>query len=86
MAILIVCGGLVAGSVFAGLFEKSAVAKDIEQPLTADEMKALAQRGAYIAVAADCYACHTAKGGAAWAGGLPMQTPFGTIYSSNISS
>jgi len=86
MAILIVCGGLVAGSVFAGLFEKSAVAKDIEQPLTADQMKVLAQRGAYIAVAADCYACHTAKGGAAWAGGLPMQTPFGTIYSSNISS
>ena len=85
-AILIVCGGLAAGSVFAGLFEKSVVAKDVEQPLTADQMKALAQRGAYIAVAADCYACHTAKGGAAWAGGLPMQTPFGTIYSSNISS
>jgi mono/diheme cytochrome c family protein len=61
------------------------VAKDIDQPLSAGQMKTLAERGAYVAVAADCYACHTAKGGAPWAGGLPLQTPFGTIYASNIS-
>lgn len=85
VAILVVCGGIVAGGIFAGLFEKSVVARDIEQPLSADQMKTLADRGAYVAVAADCYACHTAKGGAAWAGGLPFQTPFGTIYASNIS-
>ena len=85
VAILAVLGVIVAGSIFAGLFEKSVVAKDIDQPLSADQMKTLAERGAYVAVAADCYACHTAKGGAAWAGGLPLQTPFGTIYSSNIS-
>lgn len=85
LAILVVLGVIVAGSIFAGLFEKSVVAKDIDQPLSAGQMKTLAERGAYVAVAADCYACHTAKGGAAWAGGLPLQTPFGTIYSSNIS-
>ena len=85
VAILAVLGVIVAGSVFAGLFEKSVVAKDIDQPLSAGQMKTLAERGAYVAVAADCYACHTAKGGAPWAGGLPLQTPFGTIYASNIS-
>lgn len=76
---------LVAGSIFAGLFERSVVARDIEQPLSPEQMTALAKKGAYVAVAADCYACHTAKGGAAWAGGLPFATPFGTIYSTNIS-
>ncbi|WEK49023.1 MAG: cytochrome c [Candidatus Kaistia colombiensis] len=85
VAVVVVCGALVVGGIFAGLFEKSVVSKDVDQPLTADQMKTLAERGAYVAVAADCYACHTAKDGAAWAGGLPFQTPFGTIYASNIS-
>lgn len=85
VAVAAVCGILVLGGIFAGLFENTVVAKDIDQPLTADQMKTLASRGAYVAVAADCYACHTAKDGAAWAGGLPISTPFGTIYSSNIS-
>lgn len=33
----------------------------------------------------DCMYCHTAKGGKAYAGGLPIDTPFGTIYSTNIT-
>ncbi|HEV2571893.1 MAG TPA: cytochrome c [Beijerinckiaceae bacterium] len=86
LILLIVCGAVLAGCIFAGLFEKSVVAKDIDQPLPPDQMKSLAQRGAYVAVAADCYACHTTTGGAPWAGGLPFKTPFGTIYSTNISS
>lgn len=48
---------------------------------------ALIQRGAYLVKAGDCIACHsnTAEKGAAFAGGLPMQTAFGTIYSPNIT-
>ena len=46
---------------------------------------ALVARGRYIAQASDCVACHTAKGGKAFAGGLAMQTPIGTIYSTNIT-
>ncbi|WP_221624936.1 cytochrome c [Burkholderia cepacia] len=42
-------------------------------------------RGEYLARAGDCIACHTAEGGPPFAGGLPMQTPFGTIVSSNIT-
>ena len=78
-------GALAAGAVFLGLLERSVVSRDIEQPLTAEQMKGLVKRGAYVAVAADCYACHVTKGGAPWAGGLPFETPFGTIYSTNIS-
>ncbi|MGO4737346.1 c-type cytochrome [Bosea sp. 2KB_26] len=78
-------GALAAGAVFLGLLERSVVSREIEQPLTPEQMKALVKRGAYVAVAADCYACHVTKGGAPWAGGLPFETPFGTIYSTNIS-
>jgi mono/diheme cytochrome c family protein len=85
IAIVSVCCALVVCSILAGLFEKSVVPEEIEQPLSPDRIKALAAKGAYVAVAADCYACHTANGGAAWAGGLPFATPFGTIYSTNIS-
>jgi mono/diheme cytochrome c family protein len=42
-------------------------------------------RGKYLTLAADCQACHTAKGGAAFAGGLAFKLPFGAIYSSNIT-
>ncbi|MCU5771467.1 cytochrome c [Erwiniaceae bacterium BAC15a-03b] len=45
----------------------------------------LIKRGDYLARAGDCVACHTSKGGKAFAGGLPMATPIGTIYSTNIT-
>ncbi|WP_247880730.1 hypothetical protein [Brucella intermedia] len=48
--------------------------------------KALIEKGDYVAHAGDCAACHTAPGGKAFAGGLGMQTPLGTIYSTNITS
>lgn len=43
------------------------------------------QRGRYLADAGDCRACHTAEGGKPFAGGRPLETPFGTIYSANIT-
>src|SRR5262245_45547112 len=42
-------------------------------------------RGEYLARAGGCVACHTARGGAPYAGGRAITTPFGTIYSSNIT-
>ncbi len=42
-------------------------------------------RGEYVARAADCVACHSVPGGAAFAGGLKMGSPIGTIYSTNIT-
>ena len=46
---------------------------------------ALVQRGRYLAIAGDCISCHTRADGAPFAGGLAFHTPFGTIYSSNIT-
>src|SRR5689334_21488762 len=43
-------------------------------------------RRAYHAKAADCMACHTTRGGAAFAGGRALQTPFGNVISPNITA
>ena len=45
----------------------------------------LVAKGEYLARAGDCIACHTNPGGALFAGGRPMPTPFGTLYTSNIT-
>jgi mono/diheme cytochrome c family protein len=42
-------------------------------------------RGAYLARAGDCLACHTARGGAAYAGGRAIDTPFGRLYGPNLT-
>lgn len=44
-----------------------------------------AQRGAYLARIGNCAHCHTAPGAAAYAGGRGISTPFGTVFSSNIT-
>ncbi|MFZ0025421.1 MAG: cytochrome c [Pseudolabrys sp.] len=44
------------------------------------------KRGEYLAKAADCMVCHTAPGGAEYAGGLAFPLPFGTLYSTNITA
>lgn len=47
----------------------------------ADQLK----RGEYLVKMGDCIACHTEPGGPAFAGGLAFDTPFGSIYSPNIT-
>lgn len=46
---------------------------------------AVIAQGEYLARAGDCVACHTLPGGKLFAGGLPMPTPFGTLFSPNIT-
>ncbi len=43
------------------------------------------ERGRMLAAAGDCVVCHTAPGGVANAGGRAMDTPFGKVYSTNIT-
>lgn len=51
-----------------------------------DDLPAGMDRGEYLAKAADCVACHTARdGGKEYAGGRAFQLPFGTIYSTNLT-
>jgi mono/diheme cytochrome c family protein len=42
-------------------------------------------RGEYLTQVGDCYACHTVRGSPPFAGGLDMPTPFGTLYTPNIT-
>ena len=54
--------------------------------LAADPADAgLVEHGRYLATAGDCVACHTTADGQPLAGGLPLQTPFGAIISTNIT-
>jgi mono/diheme cytochrome c family protein len=61
-----------------------------EEPLTgsADSFVATPEqvaRGAYLARAGNCGACHTDRGGPAFAGGKGIATPFGTVFASNLT-
>jgi mono/diheme cytochrome c family protein len=51
----------------------------------AGDSNALAERGRYLALAANCASCHSRPGGAPFSGGVAFETPVGTIYSSNIT-
>jgi mono/diheme cytochrome c family protein len=42
-------------------------------------------KGAKLAAIGDCAVCHTRAGGKPFAGGFPLETPFGTLYSTNIT-
>jgi mono/diheme cytochrome c family protein len=46
---------------------------------------ASAERGAYLVRVGNCMACHTDRGGAPWAGGRAIDTPFGIVHSSNLT-
>jgi mono/diheme cytochrome c family protein len=54
----------------------------------ADSTSNVAQlrRGQYLVAAGDCMSCHLREGGEPLAGGLGLKTPFGVIYSPNITS
>jgi mono/diheme cytochrome c family protein len=47
--------------------------------------RALVAKGAQLAAIGDCDVCHTVPGGPAYAGSRPIPTPFGTIYSTNLT-
>ncbi|MGV3493843.1 MAG: c-type cytochrome [Ramlibacter sp.] len=56
-----------------------------ELPPGAPPSREQAARGAYLARIGNCMLCHTERGGAAYAGGRPLETPFGTVYAGNIT-
>lgn len=59
------------------------------EPVTSPERSSfdqpLIEKGATLAAVGNCTACHTKPGGRSFAGGFAMPTPFGMIYSSNIT-
>lgn len=49
------------------------------------DVAAQVRQGEYLTRAGNCMACHTSRGGAQYAGGRAIETPFGAIYSSNLT-
>ncbi len=60
-------------------------AEALAQELTSSAPASTIAKGEYLARAGDCIACHTAPEGKLFAGGRAMLTPFGTLYTSNIT-
>ena len=60
-----------------------------EEPLTTSaslqSTPELVARGEYLARVGNCMACHTVQGGAPYAGGRGIDTPFGAIHSPNLT-
>lgn len=77
--------GRPGGRFFAGLVLKGAaiLAFTAGSALAADA--SVIERGRYLARAGDCVACHTAEKGVSMAGGRALETPFGKLYSTNIT-
>jgi mono/diheme cytochrome c family protein len=73
---------VVLGIAWFALVHKSTIAP-IDQGQTFDA--ALVAKGAELVAVGDCASCHTAPGGKPFAGGLDVPTPYGTIYSTNIT-
>ena len=47
--------------------------------------RALVQRGATLAALGNCHGCHTPREARSYSGGVGLETPFGTVYSTNIT-
>src|SRR3984957_17930194 len=76
---------LIGGAVAAfGIAWRPAIAA-IDPPAPQSFDAALVKRGRDLAAIGNCNDFHTLRGGKAFAGGLGVPTPFGTIYSSNIT-
>ncbi len=59
---------------------------DVKTPIAAAApSEGMVARGAYLARAGSCQTCHTAQGGQPYAGGLGIATPFGTVFTSNLT-
>jgi mono/diheme cytochrome c family protein len=70
--------------IFAAVTFRSAL-PEIMPPTAASFDPALVSQGLALARLGNCTGCHTVQGGTPFAGGRPLQTPFGTIYATNIT-
>jgi mono/diheme cytochrome c family protein len=85
-----VIGGVVAALLLGGAGAAFAVAwrpaiAAIDPPAPTSFSADLVKRGRALAAIGNCSDCHTVRGAKNFAGGLAVPTPFGTVYSSNIT-
>ena len=81
LALALLLGALAALVVWLNLRGEAPVSTEV----LVDASPEVLARGAYLARAGNCIGCHTQAGGAELAGGRPVSTPYGTVYSSNLT-
>ena len=81
-----------AGAALAGALGMAAVALPIRgaiAPITPPDPASFSAdmiaRGRQLAALGDCAVCHTVPGGTVNAGGRALETPYGTVYSTNLT-
>ena len=85
LLVIVAIGILGALAILFGAFRQTSVTAALEQPLPTEQMTALIPKGRELALAGDCFGCHSTPQGPMAAGGVAIPTPFGTLYSSNIT-
>jgi mono/diheme cytochrome c family protein len=72
----------------AAVMRVNSMEQSVIESISYNNLKGDTDRGAYVAIAGGCIACHTDKenGGEILAGGAPLDTPFGTFHAPNITS
>jgi nicotinate dehydrogenase subunit B len=77
---------IVVALVIAGvlLSWRAAIPEIAPPPRSAFSLQQIAQ-GRALSALGDCMACHTTKAGRPFAGGRPIETSFGSVYSTNIT-
>src|SRR6476620_903251 len=75
----------IAGAIAVAVIVWRPAIAAIEPPAPQSFDHALVKRGRDLAAIGNCNDCHTVRNGQDFAGGLAVPTPFGTIYSSNIT-
>ena len=78
---LFCAAGLAAGVVWDNFGD----GVDVHTSVTTSPSSETLQAGRYLVQAGNCIACHTARGGAPLAGGRAIDTPFGAVFSSNLT-
>jgi mono/diheme cytochrome c family protein len=76
---------LVAGALALACAGAAMAAVQVYAPTRSHHAWTSIETGRYLARAGDCESCHTAAGGQPYAGGRPVPTPFGIVYSTNIT-
>lgn len=82
MALALVVGGI---ATVAGLAAWRSAIAPVSRPALDTYSAATIERGRLLAAAGDCVVCHTAPGGKPNTGGRGMDTPFGTVYTTNLT-
>ncbi|WP_298924078.1 cytochrome c [uncultured Ramlibacter sp.] len=83
-ALLTVLATLAAGAAWIAWLNLRGEGRIDDAPPPAPTAQSVA-RGAYLARAGNCMACHTERGGPLYAGGRGLETPFGTVYAGNLT-